>query len=101
MAVWAMYNGLNCRSCYLQRKVLYGCENEVSPYRIEDYQVTHCPVKDIGGTESAYLQAYFEYDNSFLPNSGGWLDQPMKFTQVINLIDKLTEKIQEVNRGRD
>jgi hypothetical protein len=94
MAVWAMHNGLSCRVCYQQRKVLYGCDIEVSPYRIEDYQVTHCPVKDLGGAESGYLQAYFEYQNGFLPNSGGWLDQPMKFTQAIFLIDKLMDKLQ-------
>jgi hypothetical protein len=94
-----MQNGLSCRICYQQRKVLYGCEKEVPPYRIEEYQVTHCPVKDIGGIEGSYLQAYFEYKNGFLPNDEGWLNQPMKFTQMINLVDKLMGKLQEVNRG--
>lgn len=36
-----------------------------------------------------YLNSYFEYTKGFLPNSGGWLDQPMKFAQAIKVIDGL------------
>lgn len=43
------------------------------------------------------MQAYLEYKNGFLPNDGGWLNQPMKFSQVMIVMDKIMGKLEKKN----
>jgi hypothetical protein len=69
----------------------------VPPYRIENIVVTRCPMKQISGIENDYMQVYYEYKNGFLPNDGGWLNQPMKFTQMMICIDKIMSKLEKPN----
>jgi hypothetical protein len=33
------------------------------------------------------LHAYIEREKGYLPNAGGWLDQPMKFTDSMKFIE--------------
>jgi hypothetical protein len=40
---------------------------------------------------------YSEYHNGFLPNRGGYLDQPMKLSQVITIMDALIKKLEQDN----
>ena len=35
----------------------------------------------------AYLRAYMFYQDGFLPNAGGWCDQPAKFIEAIEIIE--------------
>jgi len=41
----------------------------------------------------AYLEAYHQYKNGFLPYEGGWINQPLKFLEAIKTIENLVEKI--------
>jgi hypothetical protein len=69
----------------------------VPPYRVEDIVVTRCPMIQVSGIEQDYMQAYLEYKNGFLPNDGGWLNQPMKFSQVMIVMDKIMGKLEKKN----
>jgi hypothetical protein len=62
---------------------------------IEGYRITRCPLVYVGDTEQAYLQAYYEYKNGFLPNSGGWLDQPAKFSKIVAAIEKIVAQMEQ------
>lgn len=35
-----------------------------------------------------YIQAYNMFDKGYLPNAGGWLDQPVKFLMAMNMIEE-------------
>ena len=41
----------------------------------------------------AYLEAYHQYKNGFLPYEGGWLNQPLKFLEATKAIENLVEKM--------
>lgn len=45
------------------------------------------------------LTAYREYRNGFLPNDGGWLDQPMKFGSAMEIIEAAHAKVSEKKDG--
>ena len=35
-----------------------------------------------------YIKAYNMFDKGYLPNVGGWLNQPVKFLMAINVIEE-------------
>ena len=35
-----------------------------------------------------YIKAYNMFDKGYLPNAGGWLNQPIKFLMAINVIEE-------------
>ena len=82
-------------------KAIRGCEKDVPSRSIQGYEITRCPLTFCGLAETQRIQAFKEYSRGFLPNRGTWLDQPMKFTQVMNLIEKELRQSEddEVNRG--
>lgn len=88
LAVWANLNGLDCRACPEPIQAVRGCKKEVPQQNIAGFQLTRCPLTEIDGITLEYLTAYFEYNRGFLPNAGGWLDQPMKVMQAIRLIEE-------------
>lgn len=97
MALFLMHSGIVCQSnCNQGVRQLRGCDNELNPFWVEGYQITTlCHKKWVDSKTQFYLRAYFEYKNGYLPNAGGWLDQPIKFGQVIILIDKIMAKYQK------
>jgi hypothetical protein len=42
-----------------------------------------------------YLNAYFFFGKGYLPNAGGWLDQPMKFVQAILVVEREAARVRE------
>ena len=34
-----------------------------------------------------YIQAYNMFDKGYLPNAGGWLNQPVKFLKAMDVIE--------------
>lgn len=59
---------------------------------IDGIEVTKCPLKEVQPGIWNYVEAYNQYKNGFLPNPGGWLDQPAKMLEAINLIEQYKEK---------
>lgn len=95
-----MFNEVDCRKCNSQLKEIRGCVKDRPPIEIAGETITRCPLVYIGDIERFYLQAYYEYEKGYLPNDGGWLEQPIRFSQVIRLIERLIVKNQEEKNGR-
>lgn len=57
--------------------------------------ITRCPRFYSGGAELFMLSAYREYRNGYLPNVGGWLDQPMRFIDAMEIIEAAVAKVSE------
>ena len=95
MAVWSMFNNTDCHICNKQIQKLRGCEEDLSsPVTLSgtDIQVIRCPLNYVTEIEKIYLNAYFQYGKGFLPNPGGWLGQPCKFTSIMTIIDNVINK---------
>lgn len=41
------------------------------------------------------VEIYMSYKKGFLPNAGGWLDQPMRFSSAMTVIENYSAKLQE------
>lgn len=78
-------------------KRIRGCDRDVNPYTIEGFTITRCPRTHITFTDTMYLQAFKEYQAGFLPNPGGWLDQPMKFTTAMSIVERIVSEQGEKN----
>lgn len=99
MAIWVSSNDLSCRKCNDQLKKVRGCTEDIPVRIIEGIEVRRCPLKYLTNTEIERLQAYKEYQAGFLPNTGGWLEQPMKFTQIITFIAGEVSRLEEDKNG--
>ncbi len=97
MAIWAQVNGLDCRKCNSQLKRARGCEKDIKEVEIEGIKITRCPLTFITYAEIGYMEAYYFFKNGYLPNEGGWLNQPMKFCKIMNIIENISERLKEKN----
>jgi hypothetical protein len=64
-----------------------GCNQDISSVTIGGYSLTRCPLKYVTQLEWMYLDAYVYFAKGILPNAGGWLEQPVKFGMVMQIID--------------
>jgi hypothetical protein len=92
--------GLDCRKCSSQIRKIRGCDEDVAPYNVAGYQITRCPLKHATYFDLIALQVFKEYNAGFLPNGGGWLDQPMKFSMIVQMIDGIVRRLEE-RRAKD
>lgn len=100
MAVFSDLYGINCHSCPTAYKVQRGCIDEIPEYRIPGIGLDHvmikrCPRFYATGHDLLMLSAYREYRNGYLPNDGGWLDQPMRFIDSMEIIEAAVAKVTE------
>jgi len=88
--------GLDCRTCKGNVKVYRGCDAD-SPipgkWNIDGWKFQRCPNLMVTRESFEYIQAYNFYKNGFLPNAGGWLDQPAKLLDAFNIIDREAAKM--------
>lgn len=87
--------GLDCHKCSTQNKQMRGCKEDVAPQNIVGFRVTRCPLRYATYGDVTALQVYREYNAGFLPNEGGWLDQPMKFSMIVNMIQGIIQRLEE------
>jgi hypothetical protein len=64
-------------------------------WKIGDEEFSRCPRSLITIKSIEYLNAYIFFEKGFLPNPGGWLDQPLKFIQAMRVIAAEVIKIKE------
>ncbi len=98
MAVWLHKFKLDCRKCSDAQKEERGCEaDSVIPgmWKLNDWEFSRCPKSLVTIKSIEYLNAYIFFEKGFLPNPGGWLNQPLKFIQVIRVIEAEIAKIKE------
>ena len=68
-----------------------GCEgNSAIPgmWKIGDEEFSRCPRSLVTVNSVEYLNAYIFFEKRYLPNPGGWLDQPLKFIQAMKIIER-------------
>jgi len=77
-------------------RTLRGHDNDaLQPINIAGYRVIRCPLLFDQEWHKAYIKCYADYQKGILPNAGGSLDQPMKFWQIMGLIDRVFTLIRE------
>lgn len=88
------------------------CDGECSEYKDKDHQIegrwklgdwefNRCPKSYVTENMDFWIKAFSMYKNGFLPDSGGWLRQTNKFTEVMAFIDaEISKHNQAVNNGR-
>jgi len=47
-------------------------------------------------SDTITLQAFKEYRAGYLPNPGGWLDQPMKFSALVGMVEGITIRLERM-----
>ena len=86
---------LDCRNCTLTQKIERGCEKD-SPipgvWQIEDWEFQRCPLKLVTMQSFEYIRAYNFYEKGYLPCPGGWMEQSVKFLEVIRVITNQINK---------
>ena len=96
MAVWSYANGLNCRACNKQLQDFRGCVKDAAKeYEIEGTILKRCPLRVIDERSVAMVEVYFAFKKGFLPNAGGWLDQPVRFSRSMTVIEDYSAKLAE------
>lgn len=90
MAVGLGKLDLNCAACNEILKKERGCEQD-SPipdkWQIGEVSLQRCPLKAVDRRVFIYIKAYNFLQHGILPNTGGWLNQPAKFIEAMELID--------------
>ncbi|MDD4873881.1 MAG: hypothetical protein PHE15_02760 [Dehalococcoidales bacterium] len=98
MAVQVMEAGLDCRKCINEEKEERGCEKD-SPipgyWKFDEFETSRCPVKLITKQSIRLLEAFLHFKQGFLPNAGGWMDQPAKLFEAFEIVETELRKIQE------
>jgi hypothetical protein len=64
-------------------------------WKIGDEEFSRCPRGLVTITSIEYLNAYIFFKQGFLPNPGGWLEQPLKFIQAVRVIEQEVIKLKE------
>ena len=89
---------LDCHKCSDAQKNERGCETD-SPipgmWKLNDWEFTRCPRTLVERKSGDFLSAYFFFIKGYLPNPGGWLDQPAKFVEAVVLIEREIERMKE------
>lgn len=79
-------------------KVERGCEED-SPlpdtWQVDDWTFQRCPLKLITLESIEYLKAYQLFDKGYLPNAGGWVEQPAKFLDAMVIISAEIQKVKD------
>jgi hypothetical protein len=52
-------------------------------WKIGNDEFSRCPRALVTEKSFEYLNAYFFFEKGYLPNPGGWMDQPVKFIEAI------------------
>jgi hypothetical protein len=89
---------LNCHKCSAETKINNGCEEDSSipgVWKLDDWEFQRCPIKIITQQSIEYLKAYELFNRGFLPNPGGWLEQPVKFIEAMNIISAEIAKMKK------
>ncbi len=89
---------LDCRKCTEILKIERGCTID-SPipgkWQINEWIFQRCPVRLVTRQSVEYLRAYRMFDRGYLPNQGGWLEQPAKFIEAMEVIEREVYFIQD------
>jgi hypothetical protein len=98
LAVWLHKFKLDCHACSDDQKIERGCEED-SPipgvWKLNNWEFARCPKKLVEERSVEYVSAYFFFCKGYLPNAGGWLEQPGKFVQAMVIIEREIARVKE------
>ena len=64
-------------------------------YEIEGTVLKRCPLRVLDERSVAMIEIYMSFKKGFLPNAGGWLDQTVRFSRAMSVIEDYSAKLQE------
>lgn len=64
-------------------------------YEIEGTILKRCPLRVLDERSVVMIEVYMAYKKGFLPNAGGWLDQTVRFSRSVFVIEEYSAKMQE------
>jgi len=89
---------LDCRTCSEGQRIERGCEED-SPipgvWKLDKWEFRRCPRSLVEKRSVEYLNAFFFFGKGYLPNAGGWLDQPLKFVQAMLVVEREAARVRE------
>lgn len=63
-------------------------------YEIEGSVLRRCPLRSLDERSVAMIEIYMPYKKGFLPNDGGWLDQTIRFTRSMDVIEQYAAQLE-------
>jgi len=91
---------VNCQSCLSGKKAQ--CEFEIpgqETWELNGEEYQGCPFKIVTRQSADFIRAFNFYERGYLPNIGGWIDQPAKMLDAFEIIVKELKQI-EVEKTR-
>ncbi len=86
----------NCHTCTPSKKKGLGCDgNAESPIAIDGIEYKTCPGRIITPFTWYLIRLYGHYKNGYMLFSGGVIDQPQKYMQAMELIDREINKVEK------
>ncbi len=88
---------LDCRVCTEIQKKERGCtEKSLLPgaWVLDGEEFDRCPLRIVPVKTYEYIRTYNLFTKGYLPNTGGWFDQPRKFIEVMEFIESELAKLQ-------
>jgi hypothetical protein len=86
---------MDCRGCLEGAKTR--CEFEVpgqEVWEVDGCEYRGCPYKIVTRESANFLRAFNFCERGFLPNPGGWMEQPAKMLDAFDVIEKELKKIE-------
>lgn len=82
-------------------KKIWGCEEEVEPYYIDDIKVNRCPLKLITPKSHICLKLYSDMKlTGHLFEAGNLSCQSGKLIEIMNIIEKTINRKAKANNGK-
>jgi len=87
MAAWVARHDLRCHACTESMQKVRGCNGLEESRELDgtDVEVDRCPVKAISAFARNVMSMNVFYSRGFLPYAGGFLDQPAKLMDALEL----------------
>ncbi len=58
-------------------------------WQIDEYEFNRCPHESIDKDIFIWIRAFNLFKAGILPNTGGWLNQPNKYIEIMNFIENV------------
>lgn len=62
--------------------------------------MSRCPIKYVTPESWAMVEAYRYFKMFGMPNPDGWLNQPSKFLEAMDIIDQMVIELAEEKNGK-
>jgi hypothetical protein len=99
LAVWSICKEVSCQNCNDGLKSVRGCNGFEKEKIIAGVKAEYCPAKYLDGRTGIYLESIRAFRMGQL-NLGDYLDWPIKFTQVMSIVEDSYERFKDDGRHK-